>query len=69
MIDIPQTSEQELRQDEAHLNKLRREEICVATATHCGFADAIRRTRLLGEIMAVETKILHDRKQGALHRA
>jgi hypothetical protein len=47
MIDWPNTDEQGLRADEARLSKLQQEKERIETASHCGFTDAIRRTRLV----------------------
>ena len=61
MIDSPNTDEQGLKADEARLSKLQREKERIEAASHCGFRDAIRRTRLVCEVAAAETAVLHKR--------
>ena len=61
MIDSPNTDEQGLKADEARLSKLQQEKERIETASHCGFTDAIRRTRLVSEVAAAETAVLQKR--------
>jgi hypothetical protein len=61
MIDWPNTNEQGLEADETRLSKLRHEKESIEAASHCGFRDAIRRTRLVCEVAAAETAVLHKR--------
>jgi hypothetical protein len=61
MIDSPNTDEQGLKADEARLSKLQREKERIEAASHCGFTDAICRTRLVIELAAAETAVLHKR--------
>jgi hypothetical protein len=69
MIDSPQTDEQNLQHDETNLSEVEREVDGVETESHCGFRDASRRTQLLSDIEAAETKVLRDKERLAANRA
>ncbi len=68
MIDSPQTDEQNIQHDEAYLNQLEPKEKSIEGASHYGFTDAGRRTRLLCDIDTAETKVLHEKERLAANR-
>ena len=68
MIDLSQDDERNLKDLEAQLNELEREEHAIETAVHIGFGDASRRIWLESEIEAQETAVMHEKERLAAGR-